>query len=98
MTLGLAASLVVSGENEPVDAAQIAVAFGVVQPPADDEIRRNLKPDIADRQVEGSGGRFAQQGAEPEAGRSAPLQRVDTGRTVTAVIDALQRRGPAGVE
>src|SRR5712691_98961 len=63
--------LALPSEDEPVDAAQIAMALGVIHAPADDEIRRDVETAISDREVECSGFRLSQQRAEREAGRGA---------------------------
>ena len=60
-------------ENEAVDAAQIAVPFGIIHAAADDKLIGDVEADIGHRQVESDRGRFAQQGAERQACRAALL-------------------------
>jgi len=64
-------------ENEAVDAAQIAVPFGIIHAAADDKLIGDVEADIGHRQVESDSGRFAQQGAERQACRAALLQIED---------------------
>src|SRR5512135_3451556 len=74
-------------ESEAVDTTQIAVALGVVHPPADDEIIRDVEPGIGDRQIEGARRGLSQQRAERDPGRSVLAQGSQNGRA-----------GPPGVE
>src|SRR5687768_16548483 len=64
-------------ENEAVDAAQVAVAFGVIHAVADDEIVGDVEPDVPGREVERSGRRLAQQRAQRNAGRAALPQGIE---------------------
>src|SRR5436305_13578472 len=84
---GTPALLMLTIQNQVIDAAQAAVALGVIHAVADDEIGGDIETDIRDCQIQCRRRRLAQQRAQPEAHRLARPQPVKNGRAGAAGIE-----------